>query len=422
MSKGTCRRLMDADARKVLTSLCKGLLVFSLVALGRAQTQSAPFKAGSVVSKEPTGFTLQTDSGQRLAVALADHALFLRVPPNSKDLKNATKITAADISVGDRVVVRGRVSDDQKTLLATVVMDMSKADVAKKQAAESADWQRRGVGGLVSSVDPVASTIEITTMGFAGTKKTLIHVSKDTLLRRYSPDSAKFEDAQPGTFDQIRPGDQLRARGTRSAEGNDFAAEEIVSGSFRNIAGTVSSIDVDQNTLSVMDLKTKKPVLVKFSPDSQLRKLDPMMAQGIAMRLKGGAAGGPANASGGSGGTFTGRPPAGGPPASGGAGGAGGGAGGPGGGPGGPRQGGAPDFQRLLSRMPQATLADLKKGDAVMIVATQGTDSGGVTAITLLSGVEPILTASPSASQAMFMAGWNLGGAPGGAGGEEGTQ
>jgi hypothetical protein len=293
-------------------------------------------------------------------------------------------------------------------------MDMSKADVAKKQAADSADWQRRGVGGLVSSVDPAATTIEITTVGFSGTKKTAIHASKDTILRRYSPDSAKFEDAKSGTFDQIRPGDQLRARGTRSADGNDFAAEEIVSGSFRNIAGTVSSIDPGQNTLNVTDLKTKKPVLVKFTADSQLRKLDPMMAQMIAMRLKGGGAGGPPSGTSPGGGAPAGAPPAGGPPA-------GGSPGGPTGGPGGPRPGGAPDFQRMLSRMPQATLADLKKGDAVMIVATQSTDSGGVTAITLLSGVEPILTASPSASQAMFMAGWNLGGAPGG-GGEEGTQ
>jgi len=71
--------------------------------------------------------------------------------------------------------------------------------------------------------------------------------------------------------------------------------------------------------------------------------------------------------------------------------------------------------------LPQATLADLKKGDAVMIVTTQGTDASGVTAITLLSGVEPILTASPSASQALFAGSWNLG-APGGGGGEEGPQ
>jgi hypothetical protein len=67
--------------------------------------------------------------------------------------------------------------------------------------------------------------------------------------------------------------------------------------------------------------------------------------------------------------------------------------------------------------MPPATLADLQKGDAVMIVATQGTDVGGATAITVLSGVEAILASSASASQAMFMSPWNLGG--GGQGGEE---
>jgi hypothetical protein len=69
--------------------------------------------------------------------------------------------------------------------------------------------------------------------------------------------------------------------------------------------------------------------------------------------------------------------------------------------------------------MPPATLADLQKGDAVMIVATQGTASGGVTAITVLSGVEAILASSASTSQAMFMSPWNLGGGPSG---EEATQ
>ena len=64
--------------------------------------------------------------------------------------------------------------------------------------------------------------------------------------------------------------------------------------------------------------------------------------------------------------------------------------------------------------MPPATLADLQKGDAVMIVATQGTAADGVTAITLLGGVEAILTSSGSASQAMFMGSWNLGGGGGG--------
>ena len=36
-----------------------------------------------------------------------------------------------------------------------------------------------------------------------------------------------------------------------------------------------------------MDLLTKQPVTVKVAADSQLRKLPQMMAQRIAMRLKG---------------------------------------------------------------------------------------------------------------------------------------
>jgi hypothetical protein len=398
---------MNVDVRRILNFLCKGFLVFSLVATGRGQGPSPAYKAiGTVVSIEPTGFTIQTDSGARLTVLLANQVILLRVPPNEKTLKNAAKITAGDISVGDRIQVRGHISDDQKTLLATAAIVMSKEDLARKHEAERADWQKRGVGGLVGSVDPATSTITISTAAQGTVKKIAIHISKDTILRRYAADSVRFDDAKPAPLDQIKPGDQLRARGTRNEDGSEFAAEEIVSGSFRNIAGTVSSIDVSQNTISVMDLKTKKPVLVKFTSDSQLRKLPPMMAQGIAMRLKGGAAGGPGNGAGAGGGPPTAAPPAGGPPS--------------GGGAGGPRPGGARDLQQILSYMPPAKVADLQKGDAVMIVATEGTASGGVTAITLLSGVEAILTSSGSASQAMFMSPWNLGG--GAPSGEEATQ
>ena len=77
------------------------------------------------------------------------------------------------------------------------------------------------------------------------------------------------------------------------------------------------------------------------------------------------------------------------------------------------RNGGSGDFQQMLSRVPAVTLADLHKGDALLIVATEGSVSGS-TAITLLSGVEPILQAAPSSSQAMMLTPWSLGGAPGG--------
>jgi hypothetical protein len=65
--------------------------------------------------------------------------------------------------------------------------------------------------------------------------------------------------------------------------------------------------------------------------------------------------------------------------------------------------------------MPAASLSDLNKGDAVMIVATSGTQDGGATAITLLAGVEPILEASPNGGQSILSP-WSLsspGGDPG---------
>ena len=74
---------------------------------------------------------------------------------------------------------------------------------------------------------------------------------------------------------------------------------------------------------------------------------------------------------------------------------------------------GGGDFQQILSRMPSVALADLHKGDAVLVVATEGSATAS-TAITLLSGVEPILQAAPNGSQAMMLTPWSLGGAPGG--------
>jgi 3-dehydroquinate synthase class II len=65
----------------------------------------------------------------------------------------------------------------------------------------------------------------------------------------------------------------------------------------------------------------------------------------------------------------------------------------------------------MLSRAPTIQLADLKKGDAVMIVATDGTTD--VTAITLVAGVEPLLEA-PAASQSLLN-NWSMGGGSGAA-------
>jgi hypothetical protein len=209
---------------------------------------------------------------------------------------------------------------------------------------------------------------------------------------------------------QIKVGDQLRARGTRSADGSELSAEELVSGTFRNIAGIIKAIDTSSNSMTVQDAISKSAVVVKVTPDSQMKKLPPEMAQRIAMRLKALGAGGSGDQSDGKGQGrgLSGRQGSAGDsaarPATTGAAAAGRGPGGNG------PSNGPPDIQRLLSHLPNSTLADLAKGDAVMIVSTEGANSDAVTAITLLAGVEAILTAAPNRSASSLLSPWSLGG------------
>lgn len=372
---------------------------------------------GTIQSISGNNIVLATQNGSTVAVAVQDGARILHVEPGEKDLKNATAITLQDLQVGDRVLVFGKASDDAKSFAANRVVAMKRMDIEAQQQKDRDDWQKRGAGGLVTAVDPAAGTITISVTSVGGTKPLTVQASKDTAIRRYAPDSVKFDDAKVATLDQIKPGDQLRARGARSADGASLAAEDIVAGSFRNVAGTISSIDTAAGTMTVMDLATKKPLTVKVTADSEVRKLPLMMAQGIAARFRGGATG-PVGAGSQMLGNGAGNSQ---PPAAA----VGGGQSGQGGAAGGARRagggGGGAGFQQIVDRMPPSTLTDFQKGDAVMIVSTEGTDSGAVTAITLLGGVEPILAATPKGGQPMTLSPWSLGGGGGeAAGGDAG--
>jgi hypothetical protein len=348
---------------------------------------------GTVKTIQGSTLTLTTDAGNDVSIILKQGARMLRVEPGEKDLSHAVPLQLQELQVGDRIRVRGQNSADSKSLLALELIAIKHVDIQAKQEQERADWQRRGVGGLVSAVDPASGTVTISVGAVGSARSVAIRTTSKSMLRRYASDSVKFDDAKPAPMDQIKPGDQLRARGTRSADGSELAAEEVVSGTFRNIAGTISSIDTAANTMVVSDLLSRKPVTVRVSTESQIRKLPPEVAQGIAMRLKAAAMGGAAATSGAAGSPQSGA-----------------GASRPG--------GGGRDFQQVLNRLPQLGLADLQKGEAVILVATEGTASGGVTAITLLGGVESILTATPRGAQGFTLSPWSIGGIATGDGGE----
>ena len=259
-------------------------------AAGGAQAAVAQ-SVGTVKAINGNVLTLTLDAGTDLTVNVTDTTRMVQVAPGQKDLRAAPAIHVADLQVGDRIIVRSRASNDAKSITALGIMAMKRTDVDAKKKQDLSDWQKSGVGGLVKAVDPAAGTITIAGPAVAGVAKTtVIHTTKATILRRYAPDSVKFDDAKPGPIDEVKPGDQLRARGEKSADGEEFAAAEIVSGTFRNIAGTIISVDVAAKIINVNDLIGKKAMVVKISNESQLKKLSPEMAQRIAMRFRGGGA------------------------------------------------------------------------------------------------------------------------------------
>jgi len=274
--------------------------------------------------------------------------------------------------------------------------------VAARHQHDLEDWQKRGVDGVVTAVDAAAGAITISPGRMGANKNIVIHIAKDTILRRYAPGSAKFDDAKTAPIEQIKVGDQLRARGTRTADGAELTAEEIVSGSFPYVEGLIKIVDAAANTITVQDVITKTAVVVKVSPDSQMWRLSPEVAQRIAARLKS-----PAGASGDrpAGGQGQEQNARGGQGTGGGRGQGNWQGGGPGGGSG---ANGPPDLQRMLSRMPTIKLADLQKGDAVVILATAGAKSEAATAVKLVAGVEAILTAAPNRSASTLLSPWSL--------------
>jgi hypothetical protein len=372
--------------------------------LAAAQTTpKSPPAVGTIKSISGTTITMATDSGSEIKITPQGDVKYLRVPPGSKDLKEAVAIQLSDLQPGDRILVRGTPGENAASFLASTVIAMKKADISEKQMHEREDWQRRGIGGLVKSADPSAGVVMIGTTSAARTKDVEVHISKATILRRYAPNSVRFDEAKPSFLAEIKPGDQLRARGTRSEDGLSFSAEEIVTGAFRNIAGMVESVDSTAGTLTVTDLASHKPVQIHITSDSQVRKLPQPMAQRIAMRLQGvtpdaagGANGATKPGAAAPGGAQTGaRAPAW-------QGEAGGGPEGP------PHTGGGGDIQQMLSRLPASALGDFQKGDAVMIVATSGQKDSVAVAITLLGGVEPILRVSPQGQASSILTPWSL--------------
>lgn len=341
------------------------LLFGGIVSFVYAQAPSGGVKpsvaTGDVVSINKSAIVLQTKDGQ-IDVTLSEKTYYKRVPPDDPSLKAAIAATFDEVGVGDKLLVTGFFSEDKKTLPARTVYLMTKSDIAQKQSKESERWKTRGISGRVSKVDPQTNQITVEVRGLVNTATVALTPKADAKFKRYAADSIKYSEATASSANDIKPGDMLRALGDKSADGASFAAEEIVTGAFQTVAGTVKTVDATKNEIVITDLQSKKDVTVALGSASLLKKFPEEMAQRMAGRQGANAPGGGQTAmrEGAAGDRFG----------------------------GGPRAGG---IDEMLERFPNITVADLKTGDMIAVSSTKNGNAASITAIKLLAGVEPFI-------------------------------
>ena len=145
----------------------------------------------------------------------------------------------------------------------------------------------------------------------------------------------------------MKVGDQLRALGTKSADGARFTPEVIVTGAFQTISGSITEIDAEKKEIKIKDLQSQQPVTIVVSKDSSMRRLTPEMVTALTPAQTDAKAATPAKSNG--------------------------------------------DLQEMFDQLPTFTLSELKPGESIVISSTKGADPARVTAIAVVSGVGPLL-------------------------------
>jgi len=344
------------------------MLISGTLSLVNAQA-TAPkptFVSGDIAAMNASSVTVNTKTGT-VEVKLTEKTAYKKASADNFNPLTAVPGTFSDLSVGDKVTISALPSADGKSSVARTVYFVAKGDISAKESARTEDWRKRGITGRVASVNPEANSIEVEMRSMAGSTKLALTPKEHAKFLKYADNSIRYDEAKPSSIADIKPGDMLRALGDRGTDGATFTAEEIITGAFQTIAGTVRSVDVDKKEVLIKNLQTGKDITILVGEASVFKRFPAEMAERMASFGGGGV-----------------RPAGQGTPAGQGQSQAAGqGRGGMGGGRG--------NIDEMLDRFPNITAADLKPGDMIALSSTRNGSVDRIKAIKLLAGVEPFL-------------------------------
>lgn len=361
--------------------LCPLLLLFSInTTLGQSASPASPAPTDTAITPLSvmgvvTSFTSETrqvvvttNAGNQVTVTLSDTTEFMRIPPGEKTKDKFIKIASTDFAVGDMVFARGRMAQDQKSLPAREFYVMSKGDIALKRDREREEWKARGISGTVNAVNAEKKEITIEARTAEGPKPIIVAVTNNTTLKRYAQDSVRFSDAKASSFEELKAGDQLRALGTKSPDGSRFTPDEVVSGAFQTIGGSITEINADKKELKLNDVQSHQLVTVVIGKDSSMRRITTELLTALTPPKPGADASQPAPKS-------------------------------------------SADLQEMFDQLPALTIQELKVGDSILVSSSKGADPARVTAIAVVNGVGPLLQISQGGrSPAVALGAMSVGG------------
>lgn len=282
---------------------------------------------------------IKGDDGRTQWVKFSSATDVLLAAPGEKDLSHAQAARVSDIARDDRVMV----SYVEGMAEARRIVVVAASAIARRNVAERADWEKRGITGIVASREGDHIVLEMRTP--QGAQHTTVAVTAKTNVRRYAADSVKFSEAEPAKVAQIAVGDQVRARGSKSEDGT-VTADDVVFGTFVTTLGTVTEVDRAKNELHIVDLASKKALAVRLTADTRLKKMPDMREMP-----------GPTSHGG---------------------------------------QAQAPAIAQILQQLPAGSLDDLKAGSSVMVTSTRGSRPDRVTGIMVIANVDEIVKMAQS--------------------------
>ena len=348
--------------------------------------------AGEITRIGENGKYIEIRTGAGNIVAdLTDATKLKRIVGVKFDPQTAIDSDLSAVGVGDKVVVIGKVSADKKRISAKNIYLLTSGDLAKRAADFRESWRERGISGKVVSIDVPNRQLVVRTIEKSGEKTLSVTTHPATAFKRYAPNSASYSKAVKAAFGDVLVGDQVRVLGDISADGSGFKAEEIVSGTFRTIVGTVTAIDIEKFAITVRDVQFDQPIIIAVNPNSQIRIFPVELANNITsaptVRIPDGKAGdiskgkqhdGPGNSKAserkGENHGDGDRPPENSSVRSDG------------------------NINDLFSELPGASFSDIKVGGQIGVATAEGPSKATFTALRLILGVEPFIRQQQAAA------------------------